>query len=944
MKKNTFQRIVAFVITWALVISFVPFSPISVTAPIEASAAGSLTTTVTGLTATWTDASNGSGKAEWTASGNTITGTAKGYTQYYVSQKNITTKLTLTNNLGGEAVLKFSYSLANGGSVSGVSGNAYEGTLANGASITITLTSPKGTSTNTLTISNISLTSTATGEITTTFKTATGGSYTVDGAEITETTNITKGAADSYTVIATASTGYKLFGWYNETAEKYLSDAASTTLVLPEAATVYPVFIPSDRALFGVASSAGKKTVVVGSVKVAGIIPVDIKQDIYSLNPVTDVFYDLQDALDCAAAGSSKFVVLMNNGTLPARKGGYNIPAGVTLLIPFDDGNTYCLSDPCSVNMPDSGEKTPSPYRTLTMADGATINVSGTIEVAAKHYASHGGKDYGGRPVDKYGHIDMQGSSEIILNSGANLYAWGYITGSSNAQVVAEKGSTIHEKMQVADYRGGTITSEVTQDGHFPFSQYYIQNVEVKEVIKYGSNLKCYATIYASAVLEEESVSFMGNGSMFTLGENAQAVKYYDANTDRLIVDVKGGFSFNSISLMGEDTSDFVLPLQQNLTINLESGAKATVDQDIMLQPGCQINVGEGAELTIASGKNVYLMDMDQWGNFCSASPRQLVQLTYIPSTSNKLPVARTVSADATVNVNGTVIVEGQIYASAGHASIKSTGKTGVVQFKNAAGAGSSINLCSTVSEQNPVWSTIAMTPAVLTNTDGSTVDTKGTAAGTNYHFHCEIWQTGKELKEKNVAPTCTEAGSYELVFLCTECNEEFSRTPITVAALGHTPGEAVVENTIAPGCTTAGSYDSVVYCAVCNEELSRETIAISATGHHYEAAITAPTCTNGGYTTYTCACGDTYIADETAAIGHKLENGVCTACGAICGDVNGDGEIDVGDCVVLRNYILGEAECTEEDLVLFDFNGDGEISILDCVRLRAYILENSAV
>ena len=41
---------------------------------------------------------------------------------------------------------------------------------------------------------------------------------------------------------------------------------------------------------------------------------------------------------------------------------------------------------------------------------------------------------------------------------------------------------------------------------------------------------------------------------------------------------------------------------------------------------------------------------------------------------------------------------------------------------------------------------------------------------------------------------------------------------------------------------------------------------------HSYEAVVTAPTCTEGGYTTYTCACGDSYIADETAPLGHTEE------------------------------------------------------------------------
>ncbi len=46
---------------------------------------------------------------------------------------------------------------------------------------------------------------------------------------------------------------------------------------------------------------------------------------------------------------------------------------------------------------------------------------------------------------------------------------------------------------------------------------------------------------------------------------------------------------------------------------------------------------------------------------------------------------------------------------------------------------------------------------------------------------------------------------------------------------------------------------------------------------HNYTAVVTEPTCTEAGYTTYTCACGDTYVADEVAALGHSWDNGVVT-------------------------------------------------------------------
>ena len=43
------------------------------------------------------------------------------------------------------------------------------------------------------------------------------------------------------------------------------------------------------------------------------------------------------------------------------------------------------------------------------------------------------------------------------------------------------------------------------------------------------------------------------------------------------------------------------------------------------------------------------------------------------------------------------------------------------------------------------------------------------------------------------------------------------------------------------------------------------------ACSHTYTSVVTQPTCTAGGYTTYTCSkCGDTYTGNEVAALGHN--------------------------------------------------------------------------
>jgi hypothetical protein len=87
--------------------------------------------------------------------------------------------------------------------------------------------------------------------------------------------------------------------------------------------------------------------------------------------------------------------------------------------------------------------------------------------------------------------------------------------------------------------------------------------------------------------------------------------------------------------------------------------------------------------------------------------------------------------------------------------------------------------------------------------------------------------------------------------------------------ALGHKPADAVVEKLVEPTCTDKGSCDSVIYCSVCGDELSREEVIIDELGHDYESVVTDPTCTEDGYTTHTCRCGDTYTDSEVDALGH---------------------------------------------------------------------------
>ena len=123
---------------------------------------------------------------------------------------------------------------------------------------------------------------------------------------------------------------------------------------------------------------------------------------------------------------------------------------------------------------------------------------------------------------------------------------------------------------------------------------------------------------------------------------------------------------------------------------------------------------------------------------------------------------------------------------------------------------------------------------------------------------------------------TCTENGNKEYWY-CSGCGKFFSDYDATteidpvIEATGHSY-EAVVTD---PTCT-AGGYTTYT-CSVCGDTYTADET--EATGHSYEAVVTDPTCTAGGYTTYTCsACGDSYTANETEATGHSWDEGTVAA------------------------------------------------------------------
>jgi hypothetical protein len=70
-----------------------------------------------------------------------------------------------------------------------------------------------------------------------------------------------------------------------------------------------------------------------------------------------------------------------------------------------------------------------------------------------------------------------------------------------------------------------------------------------------------------------------------------------------------------------------------------------------------------------------------------------------------------------------------------------------------------------------------------------------------------------------------------------------------------------------APTCTEEGYTTHTCTCGDVKTDSK-----IPATGHTYTAVVTKPTCTEEGYTTHTCACGDVKMDTPTPALDHAYD------------------------------------------------------------------------
>lgn len=328
---------------------------------------------------------------------------------------------------------------------------------------------------------------------------AEGGTVTVSG-ESTPYDSYHDGA-ENLKLSATPDAGYVFAGYYLNESETAFTINSDFIFWPHQDMEIKPVFVPTNTPSFMVGGvSSGYK-----------------------------LCNSFSDAVQYAADNHSEIIVPMTDFEITENA---TVPSGTTLLIPNSADHEVYTTKPNVVERKTTQSRflkaTIKSGATLTFADGAVMSIAGNL------YAPGGGKQ--AEVTGAYGQMVVEEGAQAVFNSGSTLYAWGFATGGGTIECM--DGVTVYESFQIEDFAGGSNSLEIAPQGVFPFSQYYIQNIECKLKMNAGAEEVVLGALDAGGGVYDTSLVFIGgNGAMFNVSDG-YILKYYDYEQDKLVCEI----------------------------------------------------------------------------------------------------------------------------------------------------------------------------------------------------------------------------------------------------------------------------------------------------------------------------------------------------------------------------------------------------------------------
>ena len=331
-----------------------------------------------------------------------------------------------------------------------------------------------------------------------------------------------------------------------------------------------------------------------------------------------EMYLSLADALKALPSDASgNLDILWTAEPEVLKAGDYVIPAGVTLRLPYADGQydrkLAVLEDSPSMYYASAEDGTVI----LILNEGATLRVRGAVSVGGIVGYPETNKPYQGQT--SAAHAVLRADGEMIVEQGGLIDVNGYIVGGGT--VTLQSGAVSRLPFIVKDYRGGTNSSNVYYEGVTPFNIYEMPNIQTEYIIHYGASEKAYAMLFAMGGFNVATVEAIGESGIIRLNEGGYVVKktteidnpryleetasYEPKKEFRTTIDVYGGGTDGAMSLdlgiTSISTEGMFLAIPYTYgSVTLHDG-DYTIYNKYKIMPGAELNVASDATLTLAA-------------------------------------------------------------------------------------------------------------------------------------------------------------------------------------------------------------------------------------------------------------------------------------------------------------------------------------------------------
>ena len=484
----------------------------------------------------------------------------------------------------------------------------------------------------------------------------------------------------------------------------------------------------------------------------------------------------------------------------------------------------------------------------LNIPEGGHLEVLGDITVSG-FSSSYGGSS---------GRINNSGILEIYsLNANDHGY---YYQDTSDAQLILSGKISFYTKGSCKITAGTIIFNGSEQQTVNGVKAYNIEVLNPKG-IKYLSSIDVYGNydLHGNALDDNGHSTVIFDGATFTEGSNYQSVSIGEGTSFTL----GSNLNCETLSVVGtlnipadiEYWINASISISQG-TLNIPEGGHLEVLGDITVIGYTSSYGGRPGQINNSGILEIYSLNANDHGYYYQdTSDAQLIlsgKISFYTKGSCKITAGTIIfNGSEQQTVNGVKAYNIEVLNPKGIKYLSSIDVYGNFDFHgNPVECGN----YKTNFYEDGLFGTLECNQSDWIIDDAGSCGQVGSK-----HIECLVCH---EIIQQEDIPISIEHTwiyeSCELARTCDVCGAA-EDTP-----LGHDYGSEWIVD-VASTCTTIGSKSH--HCSRCDDKA--DITETPATGHSYESVVTGPACTEKGYTTHTCHCGDTYVDSEIDALGH---------------------------------------------------------------------------